>query len=198
MLLHLASWQYPKKYCLTCLLGIPVLPAKKGKNPLPNQLNQCNEFIKGEKNPFFVFLSLPALHYWPACICLCEPIKSVSLIATNCLTQLACVLIQKKAQNFALAIEQWAVQCAGQSRTERQFTFFPTPCFHPESNKSSIHTSTVLAASLMKKCLKNVLKKALISRSLACNLPREARYFKLQDSCQVLSVITRLLVTKFC
>ena len=52
MLLHLASW-YPKKYCLTCLLGIPVLPAKKGKNPLPNQLNQCNELIKGETKIHF-------------------------------------------------------------------------------------------------------------------------------------------------
>ena len=81
MLLHLASW-YPKKYCLTCLLSIPVL-AKKGKNPLPNQLNQCNELIKGEKNPFFVCLSLPALHYWPACICVCEPIKSVLLLAVE-------------------------------------------------------------------------------------------------------------------
>ena len=59
MLLHLASW-YPKKYCLTCLLGIPVLPAKKGKNPLPNQLNQCNELIKGEKYPSLYFC-----HYLP-------------------------------------------------------------------------------------------------------------------------------------
>ena len=101
----------------------------------------------------------PGRHvYGAACICLCEPIKSVSLIATNCLTQLACVLIQK-AQNFALAVQHWAVQCAGQSRTERWFTFFPTPCFHPESNKSWIHTSYSTCSFSLKSSWKMCLKR---------------------------------------
>ena len=118
-----------------------VLPAKKGKNPLPNQLNQCNELIKGEKNPFFVFLSLPALHYWPACICLCEPIKSVLLIATNCLTQLACVLIQKKRKTL---LQQYSTGlCSVQDRAEQKDSspFSPLHVFTQKVTKVSFNDS---------------------------------------------------------
>ena len=99
----------PQKILFDLFAGYSCTSCYKGKKSPAKSVEPMQWINQRRKNPFFVFLSLPALHYWPACICLCEPIKSVLLIATNCLTQLACVLIQKSAK---LCSSSRAVGCA--------------------------------------------------------------------------------------
>ena len=74
----------------------------------------------------------------------------------------------------------------------RQFTYFPIPIFHLEKYHNTIlqkysckNETKVSATSLMKKCFK---------RPKSLDLSREARDFKLQDSREIFSLITRIIV----